>query len=270
MKAVGEGIKTHARDAFVICITNPLDAMVWALQKFSGLPAARVVGMAGVLDSARFRHFIADELKVSVEDVTAFVLGGHGDSMVPLARYSTVAGIPTCARATSRSESATLTRTGSSCTSRNIGCPGETTSPTSASTCTTTPENGAVWTVERVRRNLVSRYGSHTMWAGVACYPAHAFDGDELLTRAGAALEAVGRLDRGARGEDHLDRGHDRCGLLVGRVRPPGDMDLGVDSHQRGTFPCLRFGSSSRFERSISSPATSLMRVSAGSMTSST
>jgi malate dehydrogenase len=78
----------------VICITNPLDAMVWALQKFSGLPANRVVGMAGVLDSARFRFFLAEELKVSVEDVTAFVLGGHGDSMVPLARYSTIAGIP--------------------------------------------------------------------------------------------------------------------------------------------------------------------------------
>ena len=78
----------------MICITNPLDAMVWALQKFSGLPAEKVVGMAGVLDSARFRHFIADELNVSVQDVTAFVMGGHGDTMVPLARYSTVAGIP--------------------------------------------------------------------------------------------------------------------------------------------------------------------------------
>ncbi|MEM6761588.1 MAG: malate dehydrogenase [Pseudomonadota bacterium] len=94
MKSVGEGIKTHAPDAFVICITNPLDAMVWALQKFSGLPEAKVVGMAGVLDSARFRTFLADEFSVSVEDVTAFVLGGHGDTMVPLARYSTVAGIP--------------------------------------------------------------------------------------------------------------------------------------------------------------------------------
>jgi malate dehydrogenase len=94
MEQVGAGIAKYAPDAFVICITNPLDAMVWALQKFSGLPSAKVVGMAGVLDSARFRHFIADELKVSVEDVTAFVLGGHGDSMVPLTRYSTVAGIP--------------------------------------------------------------------------------------------------------------------------------------------------------------------------------
>jgi malate dehydrogenase len=94
MEQVGAGIAKYAKDAFVICITNPLDAMVWALQKFSGLPANKVIGMAGVLDSARFRHFIADELKVSVEDVTAFVLGGHGDSMVPLARYSTVAGIP--------------------------------------------------------------------------------------------------------------------------------------------------------------------------------
>ncbi len=94
MEQVGAGIAKYAADAFVICITNPLDAMVWALQKFSGLPSQRVVGMAGVLDSARFRHFIADELKVSVEDVTAFVLGGHGDTMVPLARYSTVAGIP--------------------------------------------------------------------------------------------------------------------------------------------------------------------------------
>ena len=78
----------------MICITNPLDAMVWALQKFSGLPKNMVVGMAGVLDSARFRYFLADEFKVSVEDVTAFVLGGHGDDMVPLTRYSTVAGIP--------------------------------------------------------------------------------------------------------------------------------------------------------------------------------
>ena len=84
----------YAPDAFVICITNPLDAMVWALQRFSGLPSSKVIGMAGVLDSSRFRYFIADELKVSVEDVTAFVLGGHGDSMVPLARYSTVAGVP--------------------------------------------------------------------------------------------------------------------------------------------------------------------------------
>ncbi|WP_374763314.1 malate dehydrogenase [Yunchengibacter salinarum] len=94
MKAVGEGIKTHAPDAFVICITNPLDAMVWALQKYSGLPKEKVCGMAGVLDSARFRHFLADEFGVSVEDVTAFVLGGHGDTMVPLVRYSTIAGIP--------------------------------------------------------------------------------------------------------------------------------------------------------------------------------
>ncbi|HAH10555.1 MAG TPA: malate dehydrogenase, partial [Alphaproteobacteria bacterium] len=94
MKAVGEGIKAHAPNAFVICITNPLDAMVWALREFSGLPHNKVVGMAGVLDSARFRHFLAEEFKVSVEDVTAFVLGGHGDTMVPLTRYSTVAGIP--------------------------------------------------------------------------------------------------------------------------------------------------------------------------------
>ncbi|WMS44882.1 malate dehydrogenase [Acuticoccus sp. MNP-M23] len=94
MKAVGEGIKTHAPNAFVICITNPLDAMVWALQKFSGLPENMVVGMAGVLDSARFRTFLAEEFSVSVEDVSAFVLGGHGDTMVPLARYSTIGGIP--------------------------------------------------------------------------------------------------------------------------------------------------------------------------------
>ncbi|MEM9060657.1 MAG: malate dehydrogenase [Pseudomonadota bacterium] len=94
MKAVGEGIKEHAPDAFVICITNPLDAMVWALQQFSGLPKEKVVGMAGVLDSSRFRHFLAEEFDVSVKDVTAFVLGGHGDTMVPLTRYSTVAGIP--------------------------------------------------------------------------------------------------------------------------------------------------------------------------------
>jgi malate dehydrogenase len=94
MDAVGAGIKAHAPGAFVICITNPLDAMVWALQKTSGLPPHRIVGMAGVLDSARFRFFLSEEFKVSVEDVTAFVLGGHGDDMVPSVRYSTVAGIP--------------------------------------------------------------------------------------------------------------------------------------------------------------------------------
>jgi len=91
---VGAGIAKYAPDAFVICITNPLDAMVWALQKASQLPTNMVVGMAGVLDSSRFRHFLADEMNVSVEDVTAFVLGGHGDTMVPLTRYSAVAGIP--------------------------------------------------------------------------------------------------------------------------------------------------------------------------------
>ena len=94
MEAVGAGIKQYAPDAFVICITNPLDAMVWALQKACGLPTNKVVGMAGVLDSARFRYFLADEFNVSVQDVTAFVLGGHGDDMVPSVRYSTVAGIP--------------------------------------------------------------------------------------------------------------------------------------------------------------------------------
>jgi len=94
MKAVGEGIGKYAPDAFVICITNPLDAMVWALQKFSGLPTNKVCGMAGVLDSSRFSHFLAEEFNVSVQDVTTFVLGGHGDTMVPLTRYSTVAGIP--------------------------------------------------------------------------------------------------------------------------------------------------------------------------------
>jgi malate dehydrogenase len=94
MEQVGSGIRKYAPGAFVICITNPLDAMVWALQRACGLPKPMVVGMAGVLDSARFRYFLADEFGVSVEDVTAFVLGGHGDSMVPLIRYSTVAGIP--------------------------------------------------------------------------------------------------------------------------------------------------------------------------------
>ncbi|WP_421782318.1 malate dehydrogenase [Kiloniella litopenaei] len=93
MQSVGAGIKQHCPNAFVICITNPLDAMVWVLQQASGLPANKVVGMAGVLDSARFRHFLADEMNVSVEDVTAFVLGGHGDTMVPMVRHSTVAGI---------------------------------------------------------------------------------------------------------------------------------------------------------------------------------
>jgi malate dehydrogenase len=94
MKSVGEGLKAHAPNAFVICITNPLDVMVWALQKFSGLPTHMLIGMAGVLDSARFQHFLAEEFKVSVKDVNAFVMGGHGDTMVPLTRYSTVAGIP--------------------------------------------------------------------------------------------------------------------------------------------------------------------------------
>ncbi len=94
MSAVGEGIKAFAPEAFVICITNPLDAMVWALRQFSGHPHEKIVGMAGVLDSARFRHFLSRELKVSVEDITAFVLGGHGDTMVPMPRFSTVAGVP--------------------------------------------------------------------------------------------------------------------------------------------------------------------------------
>ncbi|HMA48358.1 MAG TPA: malate dehydrogenase [Magnetospirillaceae bacterium] len=94
MTQVGAGIKKYAPNAFVICITNPLDAMVWVLREASGLPHNKVVGMAGVLDSARFRYFLAEEFNVSVEDVTAFVLGGHGDTMVPLTRYSTVAGVP--------------------------------------------------------------------------------------------------------------------------------------------------------------------------------
>jgi malate dehydrogenase len=94
MEQVGAGIRKYAAESFVICVTNPLDAMVWALQKFSGLPPSMVVGMAGVLDSSRFRYFLAQEFNVSVEDVTAFVLGGHGDTMVPLPRYSTIGGIP--------------------------------------------------------------------------------------------------------------------------------------------------------------------------------
>jgi len=94
MEQVGAGIKKYAPDALVIAVTNPLDAMVWALQKASGLPTNKVIGMAGVLDASRFRHFLADELNISVQDVSAFVLGGHGDDMVPLARYSTIAGIP--------------------------------------------------------------------------------------------------------------------------------------------------------------------------------
>jgi malate dehydrogenase len=94
MQAVGEGIRKNCPDAFVICITNPLDAMVWALREACGLPHNRVVGMAGILDSARFRYFLAEEFKVSVEDVVASVLGGHGDTMVPLIRYSSVSGIP--------------------------------------------------------------------------------------------------------------------------------------------------------------------------------
>ena len=94
MKAVGEGIKAHAPNAFVICITNPLDAMVWALQKFSGLPKEKVVGMAGVLDSARFAYFLAEKTGVSVQDIHAWTLGGHGDDMVPMVRHSTVGGLP--------------------------------------------------------------------------------------------------------------------------------------------------------------------------------
>ena len=94
MQAVGEGIKAHCPDAFVICVTNPLDVMVWALREITGQPHNMVVGMAGVLDSARFRYFLSEAMGVSVEDVSAFVLGGHGDTMVPLVRYSTVAGIP--------------------------------------------------------------------------------------------------------------------------------------------------------------------------------
>ncbi|HEX6111168.1 MAG TPA: malate dehydrogenase [Geminicoccaceae bacterium] len=94
IRSVAQNVRTHCPDAFVIVITNPLDAMVWVMQKVSGLPPHMVVGMAGILDSARFRYFLAAEFGVSVEDVTAFVLGGHGDSMVPLVRYSTVAGIP--------------------------------------------------------------------------------------------------------------------------------------------------------------------------------
>ena len=94
MKAVGEGIKTHAPNAFVICITNPLDAMVWALQKFSGLPKTKVIGMAGVLDSARFAYFLAEKTGISVEDIHAWTLGGHGDDMVPMVRHSTIGGLP--------------------------------------------------------------------------------------------------------------------------------------------------------------------------------
>ncbi|MBI5942423.1 MAG: malate dehydrogenase [Caulobacterales bacterium] len=94
MKAVGEGIKAHCPNAFVICITNPLDAMVWALQQFSGLPTHKIVGMAGVLDSARFAYFLAEKTGVSVEDIHAWTLGGHGDDMVPMVRHSTVGGLP--------------------------------------------------------------------------------------------------------------------------------------------------------------------------------
>jgi len=94
MKSVGEALKTYAPNAFVICITNPLDAMVWALQKFSGLPASHVVGMAGVLDSARFAYFLSEKTGVSIQDVKAWTLGGHGDDMVPMVRYSTIGGLP--------------------------------------------------------------------------------------------------------------------------------------------------------------------------------
>jgi malate dehydrogenase len=94
IKTVAENVAKYAPDAFVIVITNPLDAMVWVFKEVSQLPANKIVGMAGVLDSARFRTFLAEEFEVSVEDVSAFVLGGHGDTMVPLTRYSTIAGVP--------------------------------------------------------------------------------------------------------------------------------------------------------------------------------
>jgi malate dehydrogenase len=94
MKSVAEGVRDHAPDAYVIVVSNPLDAMVYTFKQVSGFPKNRVVGMAGILDSTRFRSFVAWELGVSVEDVTALVLGGHGDTMVPLVRYCTVAGIP--------------------------------------------------------------------------------------------------------------------------------------------------------------------------------
>jgi malate dehydrogenase len=94
MKSVGDGIKAHCANAFVICITNPLDAMVWALREFSGLPHNKIIGMAGVLDSARFRYFLAEKTGVSVEDIHAWTLGGHGDDMVPMVRHSTVGGLP--------------------------------------------------------------------------------------------------------------------------------------------------------------------------------
>ena len=101
MKAVGAGIKANAPNAFVICITNPLDAMVWALQKFSGVPTNKVIGMAGVLDSARFRYFLAEKTGISVEDIHAWTLGGHGDDMVPMVRHSTIGGLslPDCVKA---------------------------------------------------------------------------------------------------------------------------------------------------------------------------
>ncbi len=94
IKTVGENIKKHAPDAFVIVITNPLDVMVWVMQQVTSFPTNRVVGMAGILDSARFRAFLAMEFNVSVEDIVASVLGGHGDTMVPMVRYSSIGGIP--------------------------------------------------------------------------------------------------------------------------------------------------------------------------------
>jgi malate dehydrogenase len=94
MKSVGEGIRANCPNAFVICITNPLDAMVWALQQFSGLPTNMVVGMAGVLDSSRFAYFLSEATGVSVADIHAWTLAGHGDSMVPMVRHSTVGGLP--------------------------------------------------------------------------------------------------------------------------------------------------------------------------------
>jgi malate dehydrogenase len=94
MKGIAEKVRDYSPNAFVIVITNPLDAMVYVMKKVTGFPKNRVVGMAGVLDSSRFRTFVAMELGISVEDVTAMVLGGNGDDMVPLVRYCTVAGVP--------------------------------------------------------------------------------------------------------------------------------------------------------------------------------
>ena len=171
MASVGAGIKQHAPDAFVICITNPLDAMVWALRQFCGLPHNKVIGMAGVLDSARFRAFVAWELGVSVQDVTALVLGGHGDTMVPLTRYCTVAGIPVTKLIAPDKLNAIVERT------KNAG--GEVVALLKTGSAFVSPALSAIEMAESILRDkkrvlacaclLEGEYGVNGLYVGVPC-----------------------------------------------------------------------------------------------------